>query len=80
MEPLPIPKNLTVYMLLKQNGLYFYPTGNVGTGSPGMSCGFYATRAEAEMQRTGQALQSKPDSNDKFLIFELEIPNPAYSQ
>ena len=64
-------------MLLKQTGLYLYPTGSSGS-MPGLNSGFYITQDEAELQRTSQMLQLKPDDKSTFLIYNLDIPNPAY--
>jgi len=77
-EPLLAPKFLKVYMLLKQSpNFYLYPTGTASPG--GGATGFYFTREEAEKYRTMELLvASATDSKDKFHIFELDIPNPAY--
>lgn len=73
-EPLPIPKFLKVFYLMKlSQGLYL--TG-VGTGPLGP--GFYLSQIDAEKQRTVELLSTTFDSKDRFYIFELDIPNPAY--
>jgi hypothetical protein len=76
-EPLPAPKFLKVYLLVRQlSHLYFSPSGggnNIGTG-------FYFTRDEAEKQRTMELLTLADSAKDKFYIFELDIPNPAYTE
>jgi hypothetical protein len=77
MKPIPPDPYLQVYMLLRQDGLYFMPTGPVSTTMPS-STGFYASKKEAEMARTHQVLSNKDTNNYQYHIFELEIPNPAY--
>ena len=77
MKPIPPEPYLQVYMLLRQDGLYFMPTGS-SSSTTMMGGGFYATRNEAEMARTHQLLSNKDTNNYQYHIFELEIPNPAY--
>jgi hypothetical protein len=77
-EPLKPPKTFKVYSLIKQTGLlmnYVYVPGAAGTQ---YGPGFYATRDEAEHNRTMELL--KETSNSKFHVFELEIPNPVYQE
>ena len=76
MKPIAPEPYLQVYMLLRQDGLYFMPAGSSSTLLG--SSGFYATRNEAEMARTHQLLSNKDATNCQYHIFELEIPNPAY--
>lgn len=73
------PETLKVYQLIKRNAesLYFMGAGTSPTqGSLGI--GFYATRQEAEYNRTLEVLKCK--TGDEFYIFELEIPNPLLSK
>ena len=82
MEPLPIPKTIKVYQLLKlstKNGLNFSPTGSIPASSSSyMGTGIYATQTEAEQNRTMETL--KDQEGARFYVFELEIPNPAYKE
>ena len=71
---LPAPETLTIYQLVKQNGMYFTSAGVTGGISIGL--GFFTNRNEAEMQRTMETL--KVTDNSIFHVFELVIPNPAY--
>ena len=68
-------------MLLKQNGMAF---STAGAGAAlGASPGFYLSKEEAEYNRTVAILSDQSTSSythkAQFHIFELEIPNPAYS-
>ena len=72
--PLLPPKKFSVYLLLKQDKLTFYPTG-VNTE---MSTGFFRNREDAEHQRMVEVL--KGTSTDMYHIYELEVPNPAYRE
>jgi hypothetical protein len=76
MNALPIPETLTIYQLVKQNGMYFMSTGISGGYSIGS--GFFMTRNDAEMQRTMESLKSI--DNSVYHVFELTIPNPAYKK
>ena len=72
--PLLPPKKFSVYMLLKQDKLTFYPTGI----NAEMSTGFFRSREDAEHQRMVEVL--KGTSTDMYHIYELEVPNPAYRE
>lgn len=79
MKPLDPPENLTFYVLMKQSStsLYFTTSGTTVTaGQPSYGTGFYATRDDAEKARTYAIMTEKTD--DRYHIFELEFPNPAY--
>lgn len=73
-KPLATPEYLKIYMLLKRSngGLFFYPSG---AAAP-LGTGFYLTKEDAEKARTLEFLSN--NNEDKFYIFELEVPNPAY--
>jgi hypothetical protein len=79
MEPLSIPKTLKIYQLIKMStnaGLSFSTTGSAPAGSTSyIGSGFYLTQSEAEQNRTLEVLKDK--DNNKFYVFEIEIPNPA---
>lgn len=78
MRPLPVEPFLKVYMLLRQDGTYLGLAGydqNAGLGT-----GFFMTQSDAEMFRTRELLGQKSESTSKYLVYELEIPNPAYKE
>lgn len=79
MEPIKAPKTLTVYQLIKQNGLNL---SGSGTGTAGLGVGFYSTLQEAEHNRTLELLKDTTSGNSKpkWHVFELELPNPAYEE
>jgi len=79
MRPLPAPETLNIYLLVNQNGMKFSPIQGSTSGNQYIGLGFYLSRQEAEHQRTLEYLKYK-DTGDynRFHIFELEIPNPAY--
>lgn len=65
-------------MLMRQDGTYLSPAGydqNAGLGT-----GFFMTQSDAEMFRTRELLGQKTDSTARYHIYELEIPNPAYTE
>ena len=76
MEPIKAPKVIKVYQLVRQTGLSLMPTGTSGTQQLGI--GFYISQQEAEYNRTAEILKLSSGSKDRFHIFELELPNPAY--
>jgi hypothetical protein len=81
MVPVPIAKTLTIYQLVKmstKNGLHFSSTGATATGASYIGSGFYISQAEADQNRTLETL--KDQDGAKFFVFELEIPNPIYSE
>jgi hypothetical protein len=75
MESIPIPKTLEIYLLLKQDKMYFNPAGAGSTGSLGF--GFFLSEKGAEHHRTMEILR-EPDA--KFYIFSLTVDNPAYKK
>lgn len=81
MESLPIPKTMRVYQLVRMStktSLNFTTTGTAAAGSSYIGSGFYLTQGEAEQNRTLETL--KDTDGNKFFVFELEIPNPAYKE
>lgn len=72
--PVPVPKEITVYQLVKQNKLYFISHGTSTSNS--MGAGFFWTLNEAEQYRTVAILSDK-DPDSQYHIFELTLPNPA---
>jgi hypothetical protein len=81
MEPLPIPKTMKVYQLVRLSTkatLNFSTTGAAAAGAAYIGSGFYLTQSEAEQNRTLETL--KDVDGNKFYVFELEIPNPAYKE
>jgi len=75
-KPITAEPYIQVYMLLRQQGLYFSTAGYNTNAMPG-SLGFYPSRNEAEIARTHELLSNK-DKDYLYHIFELDIPNPAY--
>ena len=79
MDSIRPPKTLKFYQLVRMStatGICFSPAGSasgmfIGTG-------FYKSIEEAEFNRTLEAL--KDTNSDSFHIFELEFPNPIYSE
>jgi hypothetical protein len=80
MEPLKPPKTFKVYQLIKQTGLLMNYVYVAGTGHVQYGPGFYATRDEAEHSRTLEFLKDTATPKSNYLVFELEVPNPAYHE
>jgi len=80
MEPLKPPKTFKVYSLIKQTGLLMSYVYVPGTGHVQYGPGFYATRDEAEHSRTLEVLKDTATPRSNYLVFELEVPNPAYQE
>ena len=78
MKPLKIDPYLKVYMLVKQDGTYLYPTGFDSNNH--MGTGFFPTQNAAEIMRTKELLSQTASGTSKYHIYELEIPNPAYTE
>jgi hypothetical protein len=82
MEPLPVQKTIKVYQLLKlstKNGMSLNVCGTVpGNSANYIGTGFYFSQSEAEQNRTLEVL--KDTDGARFYVFELEIPNPAYTE
>jgi len=76
MEPIPVPKNIDVYMLLEQTDMNFMPVG-YSSSAMTMGTGFFLTEREAEHQRTLEILKNE---KSKHHIFKLTVPNPAYKE
>jgi hypothetical protein len=79
MEPVKPPKTFKVYTLIKQTGLnmtYVYGSGAAVTFGPG----FYQSQQEAEQYRTLEVLKDTASPKSNYLVFELEVPNPAYHE
>lgn len=79
MEPLKPPKILKVYTLIKQSGLSFSYTG-FDTSAPAVGTGFFLSQAAAEHHRTIELLKDTNTPRAQYHVFELDIPNPAYSE
>jgi hypothetical protein len=77
MDSVPIPKNVTVYMLLKQDGIMLSAAGFGSGASASLGTGFFLTEREAEHNRTMEILK---DDRYRYHIFPLMIPNPAYKE
>lgn len=80
MVPLSPPKTLKVYTLIKQTGLMMNYVYVPGTGHVQFGPGFYATRDEAEHNRTLELLKDTAIPRSWYHMFELDIPNPAYQE
>ncbi len=82
MQPMPVSKTLKIYQLIKMStssGLNFSTTGTIPAGGQNyIGSGFYLTQSEAEQNRTLEVLKDK--DNNKFYVFEIEIPNPAWQE
>jgi hypothetical protein len=82
MESLPVPKTMKVYQLVRmstKNGLNFGLSGSGTVGSTGyIGSGFFTSQSEAEQNRTMETL--KDVDGNKFYVFELDFPNPAYKE
>lgn len=80
MEPLKPPKTIKLYQLIKQTGMSFSNGGM--SSSQGYGVGFYATLQEAEQNRTAELLKdtTSGSAKPKWHVFELEFPNPAYTE
>lgn len=79
MEPIRAPRIIKVYQLVRQTGMTL-TYGGPGTG--GLGVGFYSTLQEAEHNRTMELLKDTTvgSSKPKWHIWELDIPNPAYTE
>ena len=42
--------------------------------------GFYESQQEAEQYRTLEVLKDTASPKSNYLVFELEVPNPAYHE
>ncbi len=78
MESIKPPKVIKVYHLVKQSGMYFSSVG--ASGSQGIGLGFYTNLQEAEFNRTAEILKSSSDKQERFHIYELDVPNPVYKE
>ena len=79
MEPLKPPKTLKVYTLIKQSGLSLTYTGFSAHNSM-LGTGFFMSQADAEHHRTIELLKDTATPRSLYHVFELDIPNPAYSE
>lgn len=75
MRPLDPPKDITVYMLLKQQISTSFWLSATGSGSD-LGSGFFSRREDAEKARTLEHLKRTSES-EQFYVFELTLPNPA---
>lgn len=78
MEPIKPPKVIKIYQLVKQTGMNF----TYGSAGGVYGAGFYSTQHEAEHNRTLEVLKDTTTgaSKPKWHIWELDIPNPAYTE
>lgn len=77
MEPIKPPKTIKVYQLVKQSGMSLTYGGS---GSVGLGLGFYSTQHEAEHNRTLEVLKDTSHPKPRWHIWELDVPNPAYTE
>lgn len=76
-ESIAAPTHFKIYILIKQNGMYF---SNIGADTPSLGLGFFNTIDAAEKSRTMEILKLPADSKEKFLIFDIDVPNPTYQK
>ena len=79
MESIRPPKTLKFYQLIKMSTkptITYSPVGNANGVYIGL--GFFRTLEEAEWNRTSEAL--KDTEINSYHIFELEFPNPTYTE
>ncbi len=79
MEPINPPKTFKVYTLIKQSGLNLSYTASSTLGMS-LGLGFFWTQTEAEHHRTMELLKDTTMPKSQYHVFELDIPNPAYSE
>jgi hypothetical protein len=81
MESIKAPKTIKVYQLIRQTGMSMI---SAGSGTAGLGIGFYSTQSDAEQNRTMEILRDTSTgtgvNKPKFHLFELEMPNPAYTE
>jgi hypothetical protein len=70
---------MKVYALIKQTGLSLSYTGFSALGMS-LGSGFFWTQLEAEHHRTLELLKDTTTPKSQYHVFELDIPNPAYSE
>ena len=81
MEPLKPPKTIRIYQLLKQSGMNFSNSSTtVASTINNLGTGFYLTQQEAEHQRTLEVLKETSGAKNYWHVFELEVPNPIYTE
>ena len=84
MESIKPPKTLKYYQLLKMStkaGLSILACGTTPAGSSGyIGTGMYTTLQEAEHNRTLEILKDTDSGYNSYHVFELEFPNPAYTE
>lgn len=83
MESIARPKTLKFYQLMKMStktGLNINSCGTIANGNHYVGTGMYATLQEAEHNRTMETLKDTDAAYNTYHIFELEFPNPAYSE
>ena len=81
MQPLKPSEFVTYYLLVKQSGSYLSTCG-YSSHQSGAGTGFFFTLAEAEQYRLKEILSRTDEKgyNDIYFIYELEVPNPAYTK
>lgn len=77
MEPIPIPKTVTVFILVKQSGAMLNHIGATYNANTCMGYGFFLNKIDAEHQRTIELLKDE-NIGVHIHMFELTIPNPVY--
>lgn len=78
MESLKQPKTLTIYQLLRQDGMNFAQV--LVSASPTIGNGMFWKQEDAEMHRTFEYTKLAAGVNSIFHVFELSVPNPAYKE
>jgi hypothetical protein len=79
LEPILPPKTFKVYTLIKQTGMSLIYTG-FSANNVMLGTGFFMSQADAEHHRTMELLKDTATPRSLYHVFELDIPNPAYSE
>jgi hypothetical protein len=77
MDPIPLPKTVTVYTLVKQSGATLNYIGGAYNATNCMGYGFFLHKIDAEHQRTLELLKEE-NAGVQIHMFELTVPNPVY--
>jgi hypothetical protein len=76
-KPIEQPDKISIFMLLKQNGVNFTPVSSSVTTISPLGVGFFWNKEDAEQHRTMEILKMSSTDASILHIFELEVPNTA---